>query len=275
MAEIKLTQPETLLDREQLREVERFQARFAELELQLHNCVDEFLSVLTRHYFNRENGYINEQQENLREIVTIQSKLEAMAANMATGAAELRKRMLELQKDLQQQGGAPAEPEKPEQAEEPAGETGKAEQEPEQKAKAEADKPEEKQASRAPVVDRLIVKGEARLADTTEAGGEISLKVIFDGLRLTDASNAEALNEISSALRKLLYDRKLVGYSKTSLVFGKNRTVGEVLEDLTPVFLSETVEELMVVSSLIEPGSAEKLGLACNVNRELVYIENQ
>lgn len=279
MAEVKSSQPETLLSRDELREVERFQAKFAELERQLHDCVDEFISVLNRHYFNRENGFLREQEENLREIVTIQSKLEALAGNMATGTSELKSRMLELQKSMQLQPRDKASPGG--QAEDkPAGDTGADSRqqkpgpasEPKQQA---PDKPKPEPAARKPAFKGLVVGADTQLADSAQAGGEISLRLVFEGLRLTDPANSDALAEISSALRKLLYDRKLVGHSKTSLVFGKNRTVGEVLEDLSPIFLSDSVLELMAAYSLIDPGSGENLKLACNEKRELVFIENK
>jgi hypothetical protein len=276
MAEVKTSQPDSLLNRDQLREVERFQAKFAELERQLHYCVDEFLSVLNRHYFNRENGYLKEQEDNLREIVTIQSKLEALAGNMSTGAAELKSRMIELQQNIHSQEPATQPPPKPdpqtpETSEKETGEPAKKE------SQAAESTPAPKKSSAAPGKKLTGVKGliagtGVKLADTAESGGEISLKLVFEGLKLTDPDNAAALNHVSSSLRKLLYDRKLVGYSKTSLVFGTNRTVGEVLQDLSEIFLSPQLKELMTTGGLVEPGGADSLQLACNEKRELVYI---
>jgi hypothetical protein len=272
MAEVKVNQPESLLSREQLKEVERFQARFGELERQLHHCVDDFLSVLNRHYFNRENGYLDEQQENLREIVTIQAKLESLASNMATGSAELKTRMLELQSNLQKQPGekpagqkAPDDKPKPkESAQEPEAEQPKQE------------KPKPKPAAPLGAAARGLIDREGgSLGDSGESGGEISLRLIFEGLRLTEPSNQDALNVISTQLRKLLYERKLVGYSKTSLVFGKNRTVAEVLEDLTPIFLSAQLMDIMVSSGLIDPGEGDLLVLGCTGKRELIYTSRK
>lgn len=272
MVEVKVNQPETLLNREQLREVERFQAKFAELERQLHHCVDEFLSVLNRHYFNRENGFLSEQQENLREIVTIQSKLESLAANMATGSTELKNRMLELQRELQKQSGAAQGTARPKTS--PAEQPLASQEEVPQSA---SEKPDRQNPSTvpSPVAGGMIDREGQAMADTSESGGEISLRLVFEGLRLTDSANSEALGTISTALRKLLYDRKLVGYSKTSLVFGKNKTMGEVLQDLTPIFLSTPILELMRAQKLIDPGEGERLALACNQSRELIYTSGK
>lgn len=265
MVEVKINQPETLLNRDQLREVEQFQAKFVELERQLHRCVDEFLSVMNRHYFNRENGYLDEQAENLREIVTIQSKLEAMAGNMTTGAVELKTRMLELQRELQKKSGAPG-PEKSS----PAATGAKP-------AKDEKPAPKAKTSAKggAALKHALIGGGGAKLTDGSEAGGEISLRLMFEGLCLADPANAETLNQISSALRKLLYERKLIGYSKSSLVFGKNRTVDDVLGDLTSIFLSDSIRQLLAVLNLVDPGEGGQLMLACNGKRELIFIKKQ
>ncbi len=280
MVEIRSSQPDTLLSREQLHEVERFQARFAEVESQLHNCVDEFLGVLNRHYFNRENGYIDEQVENLREIVTIQSKLESLAADMSAGAGELKTRMLEIQRQLQSKPGATAHPKEPAP---PADTEPAAAAQDKKTGQAKEDQGDSEPAARAkapakgkPAQKHALIGGEGeKLSDGSEAGGEISLKLVFEGMCLTDPANAEALNQISSALRKLLYERKLIGYSKTSLVFGKNRTVDEVLADLEPIFFSDSIKQLLIGLGLIDPGESGRLRLACNVRRELIYISKQ
>ncbi len=280
MVEIRSSQPDTMLSREQLHEVERFQARFAEVESQLHNCVDEFLGVLNRHYFNRENGYLDEQVENLREIATIQSRLESLAANMSAGAGELKARMLEIQRQLQSKPGAaahstehaPVADARPDAAARDK-KTGQAKEdqnnsEPAARVKAPAKgRPAQK--------DALIGGEDETLSDGSQAGGEISLKLVFEGLRLTDPANAEALNQISGALRKLLYERKLIGYSKTSLVFGKNRTVDEVLADLEPIFFSDSIRQLLVGLGLTDPGESGRLRLACSARRELIYISKR
>jgi hypothetical protein len=269
MVEVRLNQPESLLSRDQLQEVERFQSKFAELERQLHNCVDEFISVLNRHYFNRENGYLDEQVENLREIAKIQNKLEALAGNMTGGAGELKARMLELQRELQKQPGEQEPP--PASKSESAAKSGKKTQNKKQPAQS----AEDAQKGKATKSHALIGAEGEKLTDGSEAGGEISLKLVFEGMRLTDPTNAEALNQISSLLRKLLYERKLIGYSKTSLVFGKNRTIDEVLEDLTLIFLSESIKQLLAVLGLINPGEGDQLKLACNAKRELIFIRKR
>ena len=72
-------------------------------------------------------------------------------------------------------------------------------------------------------------------------------------------------------LRKLLYERMLVGYSKTALVFGRDKTLNQLLEILEPIFLSENLRKLLVERRFISADEKEKLHLACNRNRELVY----
>ena len=275
MVKVGLNQPDTLLSKEQLREVERFQARFAGIERQLHDCVDEFLSVLNRHYFNRENGYIDEQAANLREIVTIQSKLELLAASMSAGAGELKTRMLELQRELQSQAGGATHGPKRAPLPEPGPEAG-ARNDGQAEAKSEPVPGPEVTSKGEPAQKYRLMGGDGeKLCDGSEAGGEISLKLVFEDMRLADPSNTEALNQVSSALRKLLYERKLIGYSKTSLVFGKNRTVDEVLADLEPIFFSDAIKQLLISRGLIGPGEVGRLRLACNVRRELVYVSKQ
>ncbi len=113
MVEVKIQSSDMLLTREQLREIERYQARFGSLERELNGYMDDFLSVLNRHYFNRENGYLEEQQENLREVVVLQGKLENLAEILSAQAGELKSYMMSLQKNLQ--GGDEREsPEAPE-----------------------------------------------------------------------------------------------------------------------------------------------------------------
>ncbi len=131
-----------------------------------------------------------------------------------------------------------------------------------EKAPAAAAKP-----SRSPLVDRA---GE-NLADGSEKGGEVSLKLLFEALNLTKPQNSEIFNGISNALRKLLYDRKLIGYSKTSLVFGKDKSLEELLKDLQPIFVSEALQNLLLEKKLVSAGEESKLRLVCDSKRELVY----
>jgi len=97
---IKSQLSEMLLSREQLHQIEHFQAQVGELERELTGTVDDFISVLNRHYFNRENGYLDEQQGNLREVVIIQSRLEKLAGKLAACTGELKTYMMALQKSL-------------------------------------------------------------------------------------------------------------------------------------------------------------------------------
>ena len=269
MVEVKTQSSDMLLTREQLREIEHYQARFAQLELELTGYMDDFLSVLNRHYFNRENGYLQEQQENLREVVALQSKLDKLAEVLSAQASGLKSYMMNLQKSLQ--GGVQAEVESEssettvEEKPKETPEEKKAVQEPQKqadKAPAAPAKP-----SRSPLVDRA---GE-NLADSSEKGGEISLKLVFEELGLTEPKNSDVFNEITSALHKLLYDRKLIGYSKTSLVFGKDKSLGEMLKDLQTIFVSEALQNLLLEKRLISAGEESKLQLVCNSKRELVY----
>ena len=108
---IKSQLSEMLLSREQLHQIEHFQAQVGELERELTGTVDDFISVLNRHYFNRENGYLDEQQGNLREVVIIQSRLEKLAGKLAACTGELKTYMMALQKSLH--GKAVEEPVEP------------------------------------------------------------------------------------------------------------------------------------------------------------------
>lgn len=255
MVELKAQSSDVLLTREQLKEIEHYQALFVAIERELTGCMDDFISVLNRHYFNRENGYLQEQQGNLREVVVLQSKLEKLSKALSVRAGELKSYMMDLQKSLQ--GGVQAE-----------GESESTKTPEEQKPKEEPEDPAvPAKASASPLVDR---SGES-LAEGSEKGGEISLKLIFGGLNLTEPKRSDIFNEISNALRKLLYDRKLIGYSKTSLVFGKNRALGELLEDLQPIFVSESLQNLLLEMKLISAGEESKLQLVCNSKRELIY----
>jgi|GEM_PF-2626742 len=264
MVEVKTQSSDMLLTREQLREIELYQARFGSLERELNGYMDDFLSVLNRHYFNRENGYLEEQQENLREVVVLQNKLGKLAEILSAQAGELKSYMMSLQKSIQ--GGDEREsPEAPALQKPEAVPKKGAIQEPKkqvEKVPAAAAKP-----SRSPLVDRT---GE-NLADGSEKGGEVSLKLLFEALNLTKPQNSEIFNGISNALRKLLYDRKLIGYSKTSLVFGKDKSLEELLEDLQPIFVSEALQNLLLEKQLVSAGEESKLRLVCDSKRELVY----
>jgi len=273
MIEVKAQTGEMLLTREQLREIERYHARFGELERELTGYMDDFLSVLNRHYFNRENGYLQEQQENLREVVALQSKLGRLAETLSAQAGELKSYMMNLQKSLQKSGvqaevnsessETPVE-EKPEE---------KAEKKTEKKAVREPREQAEKapaapaKASRSPLVNRT---GE-NLAEGSDKGGEISLKIMFEELGLTQPKNSEIFKEITSALHKLLYEHKLIGYGKTALVFGRDKSLEEMLKALQPIFVSQTLQNLLLDKGLINTGEESKLRLVCDSKWELIY----
>ncbi len=264
MVEIKTQPSDMLLTREQLREIERYHARFGELEKELTGYMDDFLSVLDRHYFNRENSYLKEQQENLREVVVLQSKLEKLAESLSAQAGELKSYMMSLQKSLHggDESESPEAPARQKPREAPKEEAVQETQKKAEKAPAAAAKP-----SRSPLVDRT---GE-NLADGSKKGGEISLKFLFEELNFTEPQNSEAFNEISNALQKLFYERKLIGYSKTALVFGKDKSLDELLEDLRLIFVSETLQKLLMEKGLISAGEKSKLRLVCDSKRELIY----
>ena len=273
MAEVKNQQGESILSREQLQGIERFQARFAEMERELSSLVGDFLSVLNRHYFNRENGFVKEQQQNLREVVALEGRLDKLGSTVSTQARELKNYMVQLQNTLH---GLPAKPEaeqgeaekvKATPAAEPA--TGK---EAARESTAKGKTAKEISAKGEPRKSDLVNRSGEGLADSAQKGGEISLKLLFEELHLSDQANAGVLGEINQAMRKLLYDRKLVGYSKTALVFGRDRSIDQLLEDLKPIFGSESLCGLLRDYKLIEPGEAENLKLACNEKRELLYL---
>ncbi|MFH1070117.1 MAG: hypothetical protein V1794_10910 [Candidatus Glassbacteria bacterium] len=269
MVEVTSQQAEAILTREQLREIERYQSRFAELERELSSMVDDFISVLNRHYFNRENGYVEQQQQNLREVVALQARLDKLGTTMSAQAGELKNYMVQLQNSLH---GLPAKPAAP--AEEKAGGDQAAKKEETPAAaipEKEAGKQEAADKEKATSSD-LVNRSGKGLADGSQQGGEISLKLLFDELHLAEPVNSGVLNEISQALRKLLYDRKLVGYSKTSFVFGRDRSIDQLLEDLAPIFIAESLCGLMRERRLIEPGETERLKVACNDKRELIYL---
>lgn len=264
MVKIKTQSSDILLTREQLKEIEHYQALFGELERELTGYMDDFLGVLNRHYFNRENGYLEEQQGNLREVVGLQGKLEKLAEGLLAQTSELKSYMMNLQKSLQ--GGAKGEsPEAP------------AREKAEPVAEKDAVQEPQKQAGKAPAVPAkatrspLVNRSSENLADGSEKGGEISLKLLFGELNLAQQQNSEVFHEISNALKKLLYDRKLIGYSKTSLVFGKDKSLEELLEDLQPIFVSEALQKLLLEKKLVNSGEESKLRLVCDSKRELVY----
>jgi len=266
MAEIRNKPEEVILSREQLREVEGFQASFAALWNEMRDTVEEFDSIIMRHYFNRENGYLDEQQNNLREIVILQNRLEDIAARMGAGAASLKLFMKALQTSIQ--GGAPLS-EAPDQIKQENKEP--AQQKP-------AEKPPQSAAQKGPAAkanterkSSLLMTGASQLCDLSQRGGEISIKLFFEEMGLLRPERYDLLREITRQLHELLYQRKLVGYSKTSLVFGRDQSLPDVLVSLEPVFLSESVRTLLASDGITPSGTA--LRLSCRQEGcELVYL---
>ncbi|MCE5273138.1 hypothetical protein LLH00_17815 [bacterium] len=258
MVEIRKSEGEVILSRDELRKVESFQAAFAAIWNEMRDSVEEFDNIILRHYFNRENGYLEEQQNNLREIVLLQDRMEELAARLGGSAAELKAFMKSLQQGMH--GAAPAAPQSPGPSARPksngAGDTAAD--------RTTADKTNGARRS------RLLLSDRDKLADSSQRGGEISIKLFFEELGLLHPERHDLLREITRQLHELLYERKLVGYSKTSLVFGRDRSLEEVLVSLEPVFLSERVRELLAAEALA-PGGA-RLVLGCGPGGELVYV---
>jgi len=284
MAEINSQQSELLLTREQLKELDHFQSRIVYLERELASCGDEFLSILNRHYFNRENGFLEDQQANLREVVVLQSKIEKLAGKLAACSSELKSFMMNLQNTLQGQI-SPQQDDTHESGPEKEKAVREIKEEKKVKDAAEVkDAPQPKgkaakssaQAGSAAAVSNPVVARKAEtLLDKSAKGGEISLKLLFEELRLAEPQKKEIFNEISASLRKLLYDRQLVGYSKTSLAFSKDKTLSELLEIIKPIFLYGALLDLLIERNLISKEEKERLELACDKNRELIYFVPQ
>ncbi len=283
MAEINSQQSELLLTREQLKELDHFQSKIVYLERELASYGDEFLSILNRHYFNRENGFLEDQQANLREVVVLQSKIEKLAGKLAACSGELKSFMMNLQNTLQGQispqqddtHGSDTDKEKAVREvkeEKTVKETAEAKV---AQPKGKADKSSAQAGSAAAASNPVVARKAEALLDKSVKGGEISLKLLFEELRLAEPQKKEILNEISTSLRKLLYDRQLVGYSKTSLVFSKDKTVSELLEIIKPIFLYGALLNLLIERNLISKEEKERLELACDKNRELIYFVPQ
>ncbi|HUU27819.1 MAG TPA: hypothetical protein VM123_08405 [archaeon] len=284
MVEIKTQNSDLLLSREQLKKLDNFQSRFGSLERELTSYQDEFLSIMNRHYFNRENGFIEDQQGNLREVVILQSKMERLAGKMSSCAGELKSFMMSLQDSLHGEifSSPRAEPSPEEEGEETTSQAIEEMQteKGEPAATQELTPHEEKEIKPVPVKSAskklssslLVDRTGENLLDNSIEGGEVSLKLIFEELKLTDPKNSGIVNEISTNLRKLLYDRKLVGYSKTSLVFGKDKKLADLLEILRSIFITDALCNLLLEKKLIDVDEKGGLRLACNKNRELIYI---
>jgi len=267
MVEIRKSEGEVILSREQLREVENYQTAFAAIWNEMRDSVEEFDNIILRHYFNRENGYLEEQQNNLREIVVLQSRLEELAARLNGSSSELKAFMKALQDRMHGASGGSDKAVSPPPATQspapsaPPGTNGVAEGSP---AKAAVDKKNGARPS------RLLLADRSQLADSSQRGGEISIKLFFEELGLLRPERHDLLREITRQLHELLYERKLVGYSKTSLVFGRDCSLAEVLVSLEPVFLSESVRALLAAEAPSTEGV--RLTLGCGSGGELVYV---
>lgn len=266
MAEIRNNPEEVILSREQLREVEGFHASFAAIWNEMRDAVEEFDNIILRHYFNRENGYLDEQQNNLREIVILQSRLEDMASRLGNGAVSLKSFMKALQTSMHggvtvTEASAQIKEDKPE----PARQT-PAEKPPQPSPQKDSSSKANNQRK-----SNLILTGEALLCDLSQRGGEISIKLFFEEMGLLRPDRYDLLREITRQLHELLYQRKLVGYSKTSLVFGRDQSLSDVLVSLEPVFLSESVKALLSTDGVAPDGAVLRLGCR-QAGCELVYL---
>ncbi len=283
MANIAKQSTDVLLSVEQLKKLEEFQSGLADIQTELESYVDEFAGIIDRHYFNRENDFLEDQQKNLREVVILQSRFEKAAESLATGSKELKSFMMQVQKSVQGDftEEVPSEPEetgeaaataapKAEEEKEPAA-AGKPEDEkstPAAPAEAEASPPKAGKLKDTP----MVIRGPAELMDENTTGGEISIKCFIDELGLKEPKNHDTLYQINNQLKELLYNRKLIGYGATTMVFGRDKTLVQLFEDLQPIFLSDAVRELLVENRYVDQGELDKLKLACNNKRELIYL---
>ncbi|MEA2063267.1 MAG: hypothetical protein U9P14_06195 [Gemmatimonadota bacterium] len=273
---------DVILSTGQLKELEKYQSRLAGLSDLLGSCTGEFAGIIDRHYFNRENGFLDDQQKNLREVVLLQSSIDKLAGSLAERSQELKSFMMNLQTDIQGgSGGAggravapgPAAPEenKPPQAGEPAA-PGVAE---EATAKAGPSRPpvapkqEEGKFKPSPLVLRSAT---GDLMDGTTSGGEISIKRFINELALRDPGSREVLYQIDNQLRELLYNRKLVGYSASSIVFGRDKTLDCLIKELEPIFLSSAMRDLLVSRGMVTSDEQGALHLACDKDHQLIYL---
>jgi hypothetical protein len=248
---------ELLISRKQLNELERFPSRLQEIEQELKSCADEFTGLIERHYFNRENGFLEEQRKNLGETAVLQERIEKLARDLAGGAGELKAFLQGLQKaELPEPVEKPAPPPSGEKKSDSTaangGPVGMA-----------------SGAAEGPRPSPLILRGGDGLIDASTKGGEVSVRLLFEELKILQPQHRELLRQISLQLQELLYSHKLVGYSKSALVFGRETSLGQVLEALQPIFLSESIRHLLEENGLAGPG--QEIRLACDQNRELVF----
>lgn len=271
MIEIRKNQGEVILSREQLERIEGFQSEFSNLTHGIRESVEEFENVILRHYFNRENGFLDLQLENLRELDELRDRLSGLAGQLSGGAAELRDFLREVRPEKESRsvrGTAGHEvpgntPPSPDRIEHRGAQEGKGD------VKTPGKVPAGGEARRSP----LVLADAAQLEDVSIQGGEISIRLFFEELGILRPERRELLKDITRQLHDLLYDRKLVGYSKTSLVFGRDRTLAQVLESLNPIFLSEQIRAMLDNNFTVPPGA--ELHLGCTRERELVYVVSE
>jgi len=270
MAQIKKQDADVLLTSEQLKTLEKYQARMASFQAELQSYADEFGGIINRHYFNRENGFLDDQQNNLREVVLLQDRCEKLAESLGSDSQELKAFMKEIQKtadvDFSEAAArAPAAAEEAAEEEIPAAE--------EKVAAEPGTAAAEESAAGADYKDTpLIVRDPGELLDEKTQGGEISIKRFIDELSLREPENRDILYQISNKLRELLYNRKLIGYSATTMVYGRDKTLAQLIEDLQPIFLSDDLCELLIQDRFVGRDELAGLRLACDKGRELIYL---
>lgn len=255
-----------------LKKLENCQNKLASLRDSFDREVRELETLIERHYFNRENGFLDEQQKNLREVVGIQSRVDAVSAQIAEKSAELKKLMIDVQKSIHG-GGAPTEEAASPVEEPPAKEEPKPAQEGESFLAV-----SKKKKTTAGLDDRsvfvsseLVNRSGDGLLDKQTMGGEISIRLMVDSLKLREPANRDILFALNNSLKEMLYQRKLIGYSATALVFGKNTTLESILDDLLQVFTSDALKNILIGNKLVATDEIEGIKLACNSSYELIY----
>ena len=273
MAQIKKQNTDIILTSEQLKKLESFQSRLTDLQAELKSQADEFDGIIDRHYFNRENGFLDDQQKNLREVVVLQTRIEKMAESLTKSSKELKSFMMDIQKSIQTE--FPEEAVRAAEEEKKVAELAETAGEKEAEKGPPADSPDTVKPSAEAVSLKdtsLVIRDPGQLMDEKTQGGEISIKRFIEELALREPKNRDTLYQINTQLKELLYNRKLIGYSATSMVFGRDKTLAQLIEDLQPIFLSDAVRELLVQARYVGQDELDNLRLACDKERELVYL---
>ena len=279
MADIKKQETDIILSSDELKKLEKHQSLLAESQAELQSYAAEFEGIINRHYFNRENGFLDDQQKNLREVAILQGRIEKLMESLNSDSKELKSFMLKIQERLHTDfSKAPAgvtETTVTEVGEKPPAEVKEKETAAEKSAvqpPSASSKDAEAAGAAGGLKDTpLVLRGQSQLMAEKTAGGEISIKVLIMELRLREPDNRNILYQIDTQLKELLYNRKLIGYSATAMVFGRDRTLAQLFEDLQPIFLSDAVRELLVQGRYVGRDEVDKLRLACDKQRELVY----